>query len=197
MAQSGKINPAKNNLHIVEDNTSHIMNTLMGLSHVQVLIGVADDASQEEKHYAGGKQGTDKRDDVGGVPSEIDNSTLAYIHENGSPINNIPPRPFLKPGIQGSKERWINHMAAAGKAAMEGNKHEMDLSLNRAGMIALLAVKNTITAGIPPPLAPRTVAARKAKHPTRKAQSAKDMTPLVDTGQMLNSLTYVIRRGRR
>jgi hypothetical protein len=181
------------NLHITEDNTSHILKTLMGLSNVQVFVGVPADDSTDEAHTSGSTAGTDKRDDD--PPTEMTNSTLAYIHENGSPAQNIPARPFIHPGIMDSKDKWLNYMTQAGKAAMEGNTSVMNKALNAAGMTALLAVKLRITSHIPPPLAPRTVAARKRKHKYHKGKvTADDLTPLIDTSQLMNSLAYTIRR---
>jgi hypothetical protein len=184
-------------LHITEDNTSKILATLKGLSNIQVLIGVPAADSQDEKGGTGNTLGTDKRDDDKGKAKgeEVTNSMLAYIHENGSPLNNIPARPFIKPGIENSKSKWLNYMEQAGKAAMEGNTSVMNKALHAAGLTALTAVKLVITSHIPPPLAPRTVAARKAKRKYHKGKvAATDLTPLVDTGQLINSLAYSIRR---
>jgi hypothetical protein len=72
----------------------------------------------------------------------------------------------------------------------------MDRALNAAGQTAVSAVKTKIINGLEPPLSPRTVAARQRKRKGRKAQTAAQMTPLVDTAQLLNAYTYVIKKGK-
>ena len=70
----------------------------------------------------------------------------------------------------------------------------MDKALHAAGTTAVSAVKNRIVAGLQPPLSPVTIARRRARTPSRQARSQSDTTPLVDTAQMLNSISYVIKR---
>jgi hypothetical protein len=138
-----------------------------------------------------------------GIPSTnigrddaVNNALLGYIHEMGSPANNIPARPFLRPGITNSRDKWQPYLEQAAAAALQGNDGLMDRALNAAGTVAVSAVKNTITAKIPPPLKPATVRARRRHHgqPATAADIA-GATPLVDTGQLLNSITYVVVDG--
>ena len=52
------------------------------------------------------------------------------------------------------------------------------------------AIKAKITDGPFEPLKPSTIAARKSK---RKSRSNADIKPLIDTGALRNSISYVIR----
>ena len=62
---------------------------------------------------------------------------------------------------------------------------------NKAGLIAQNSVKATITAGEGfAPLAESTLAARKRRGVSRTK-------PLIDTGSLLNSITYVIRKAAK
>ena len=66
-----------------------------------------------------------------------------------------------------------------------------------AGQSAATAAQTRIREGIAPPLAQATVTARRrrskgAKY-RRKATSPSEVTPLIDTGQLLRSITYVFR----
>jgi len=139
---------------------------------------------------------------VKGQKQAMNNATLAYIHENGSPINHIPARPFLRPGIKNSQSQWMKYIEQAATFAFEGKPGASDKAWNAAGTVVVNAVKKRITAGIPPPLRPRTIAARKRKH--RKTRTVdpdlppvfQGMTPLVDTAQLLNSITYVVRKAK-
>ncbi len=128
---------------------------------------------------------------------KINNATLLFIHEHGSPAQGIPPRPSLNPGVRDSHREWGEHLKEAAKAAMEGNEKKMMQSFHKAGLVAATAVKKKIVAGIDPPLKPATIAARRRRHPSRKAASEADVTPLVDTAQMLNSITYAVEKNGR
>lgn len=162
---------AERNVDIEEDNTEAYFKALKALGGAEVLVGIPE--------------GTDDRDEPG-----IGNAALAYIHETGSPINNIPARPFLVPGVRDSQGEWMPYIAAAGKAAMKGDDGGMMGALNSAGTIAEQAVKTRILDGIPPPLKrPRY------RGPTLAPVPVDEATPLVDTGQMLRSITHVVRRG--
>jgi hypothetical protein len=78
--------------------------------------------------------------------------------------------------------------------ALAGNASAVDRALNAAGLTAVAAVKNRIVAGLSPPLRPATVRARRRRTKSRIATSPTHVTPLVDTGQFLNSISYVVRR---
>ena len=43
-------------------------------------------------------ENTEERKDSKGTP--VNNAELLFIHTNGSPVNNIPPRPVLEPAIK-------------------------------------------------------------------------------------------------
>jgi hypothetical protein len=144
---------------------------------------------------------------VVGIPEEktkrndkMNNATLGYIHEFGSPANNIPARAWLVPGVKASQPKWTKLMEKAGQFAFEGELPKFDAAMNSAGTVAVSSVKTHITAGIPPPLAPLTRARRQAKRKKTKTGPSPlpsmfgGMTPLVDTAQMLNSVTYVLRK---
>ena len=117
------------------------------------------------------------------------NALLAYVHDNGSPLQNIPPRPFLCAGIEEGKEEITKYLEQAGKAALHGDAMLMDKALNAVGLAAQKAIRKKIQTGPFTPLKASTVAARKRK---RKSRNNTQMTPLIDTGQLLQSINYVI-----
>jgi hypothetical protein len=108
---------------------------------------------------------------------------------------NIPARPWLAPGVRESQSQWEPYLSQAVNLAVEGKKAAVDRALNAAGIKAVSAVKNRITAGIAPPLASATIAGRRRRG-GQSAATSVDTTPLVDTAQMLNSISYVIRKKR-
>lgn len=138
-----------------------------------------------------------------GIPAEKDarddgpmgNAALGFIHEHGSPAANIPARPFLAPGIEAAQDQITGYLEKAAVAALNGQPFEE--FFRQAGQAAVNSVDARIRAGIPPPLTPGTIAGRRRRSAgsdyRRKASSATDVTPLIDTGALLGSITYIIR----
>lgn len=129
----------------------------------------------------------DTKDGRGDGP--IGNAGLGYIHENGSPARNIPARPFLIPGVRSVEGK----AAALLKAAAQAGKFEkghIDKALHQTGLMAQAAVKNRIRTGEGfAPLDEKTIRAR-------KRNGFKGTKPLIRTGQLMNSITYVLRGGK-
>lgn len=170
--------PQDRPVDIEEDNTKKLTSAMQTLGGYEVLVGIPE-------AYGPPTPG-----------STITNAALGYIHETGSPINNIPARPFLRPGVKNSASKWQPKLADAAQAALQGDQGAMLAKLADAGIIASNAVKRTIQAGIPPPLKPDTVRRRRKRSPgskyRRKATTPADVTPLIDTGALLRSITYVV-----
>lgn len=157
-------------MKITKDDVSKVLASIQDLAKKQVLVGIP--ASKAER-----QEGDD---------DPINNAQLGYIHEFGAPASNIPARPFLNPGVARAQESINNHLKKAAKAAMDGNSEKVDVELNATGLIAQAGAKNEINSGAFEALAPATIAAR------RKRGRTGDK-PLIDTGQLRNSITYVIR----
>lgn len=185
---------------MTEDPSKRIAAALKKLSNSSVYIGVSENT--EGRSAATGA--------AGAGPT---NAQLAYIHETGSPARNIPARPFLKPGIKDSQSGWMPYLQQAMNAALQGNEAGMEKALHAAGITAVTSVKRVITAKIPPPIKPATMAKRRRHRGSKQAKAraayrefhskyqaglvgmdASSVTPLVDTGQLLNSITYVIKK---
>lgn len=115
----------------------------------------------------------------------INNASLLYLHEQGIPSHNVPPRPVLGPAIseEKTKQKIETMMKEAAVAALvKGDKDTAEKNFHKAGMIGRDACKNWIKGGHLAPNAPSTIA--------RKGSS----TPLVDTGSLLQSITYAVRK---
>jgi len=155
-----------------------------------------------------------------GVPAEnngrdagaIGNAALAYIHDNGSPRSGIPQREFLRPGIEAAKADAVESLKRAARAALLGSPDKADAHFNQAGMIVADAIKTKIRDGVPPPIKPETALNRHRQrgtkiHPSEIAyaelaysgasakalMAAGGITPLVNTSQLLASITYVVK----
>lgn len=131
-----------------------------------------------------------------GVPAEtaeprqdepINNATLAYINQNGSPAQNIPARPFMTIGMNEAKRPATEQLEKGAKKFLKSKEpNDIAIALGRAGFVAENAIKRAINSNIQPALAPTTLVARKRKGQTRE-------NTLVVTGALRNSIRYVIR----
>lgn len=113
-------------------------------------------------------------------------ATEAYIHATGDMRWKIPPRPFLKPAIEANIGKIEKYHAAAFKAAMRGDTEETIEILQELGMQAQNWVKGWFTN-------PKNGWAPNA--PYTIAQKGSDK-PNIDTGQLRNSITWVLRDKR-
>jgi hypothetical protein len=174
------------NLTVKVDKMAEIVEAMNSLVKKAVLVGIPADNNE-------------RNDDA-----PMDNATLGYLHETGSPAANIPARPFLLPGVANAQERFEPYLQKAADAALEGKPRRVDDHLASAGIIASQAAKTELTNGDHAPLAISTLRARARKGrkgaaqelASRAAGNAPDNNnarPLIDTGQMRNAITYVLR----
>lgn len=106
-----------------------------------------------------------------------------YVQTHGSPAYAIAPRPVLEPAIRDSKEAIGKQIAGAYRAAMHGDMAGAERGLELAGMVA----QNAARAWFENP---------KNQWPPNSARTIKAKgsdSPLIDTGEMRKSITYVIR----
>lgn len=156
---------------VKEGPAGDIARAVRDLTSREVLIGIpAETAGRSSEPGDGG----------------LTNAVLGYIHETGAPERNLPARPFLVPGVADAEPRFTPHLRKAAEAAMVGDTAKVDAALHAVGLVGQNAVRARITDGPHTPLAPRTLAERKARGRT-------GTKPLIDTGQLRRSITYVIR----
>jgi hypothetical protein len=194
MAQGRRVNA---HLEVLVDNSQMVANAIKRLANTTVMVGIPSD--QEQPHYdetGGQAKGTQKRTDT-----PIGNANIGYIHETGAPAVNIPARPWLSPGVRNNQRQWTAYMVRAGQLSFQGKPDAADKAWHAAGMNAVTGVKDRIQSNIPPPLSDVTVARRRQRSAgssyRRKATTASDTTALIDTAQLINSVSYVVRyRGR-
>lgn len=152
---------------VTRDNAKNVIAAIQDMAKKHVLVGIP---SSENGRNDG----------------PIGNAALGAIHENGSGVRNIPARPFLKPGVAAAADQCVKVLKSAAQNAFT-DKNAIDKGLNAAGLIAQASVKKRIVSqeGFTP-LKAATLAARKRK-------GAKGEKALIRTGQLLNSITYVVR----
>jgi len=175
-------------MRVTVDILADVVRNITNLVKKDVLVGIPSGTSERDQEDEG----------------PMNNATLGYIHEHGSPAANIPARPFLAAGIEQNQERITKRLDKAAKAAIEGKRRQSDDELEAAGMVARDGVKAKINSGDFVPLSEATLRARAAKGrkgakkelASRAAGNAPDNSnarPLIDTGQLRNSINYVIR----
>lgn len=119
---------------------------------------------------------------------KITNAALGYIEEYGSPVNNIPARPFLVPGVESVRQEIEQRMKGIAKLALKGKPEQIGQEQNSLGMVAVNAVQTYLSdPNHFAPLAASTIAARK-----RRGRQPP-YSPLIDTGALRRSVTFVVR----
>jgi hypothetical protein len=181
---------------IIKDDVSKVVKSITELVGKQVLIGIP-----EEK--------TDRQSD-----EHVNNATIGYVMEHGSPEHNIPARPHLIPGVQKAEKPAVAQLRKAADASLSGDSKKADQFLGAAGIIGANEVRGMINSNIPPPLSPATIRNRHHARGTKSmresedvyldlvskgvdpeaAQSETGIVSLVNTGQYRNSITSVVRK---
>ena len=155
---------------VFKENAKQIFGMVKGWNYIrktEVVVGITEETNTARE---------------GGMS----NASLLYLHENGIPSHNIPARPVLRPAIadDGTKQKIEKLMKDGMEAALlHGDTNKAEQSFHKAGMVGRDACKKWITdGGHLAPNAPATVA--------RKGSSK----PLIDTGSMVGSITYAVRK---
>lgn len=141
----------------------------------------------------------------------ISNAEIAYIQEHGSPTRRIPPRPFMEPGIQRSLDTVRMIMADGAGALVEGAS--LRPYAERVGLVCQASIRGVFTDNNWKPLSPRTILARAQRtvqnrkgydsksDRAKQTMLAKELArrandrPLIDTGALRQSITYVVTEG--
>lgn len=136
----------------------------------------------------------DARDD-GGPPNHL----LGFVHEHGSPAANIPPRPFLVPGVKSAKQEVTASMEAAMRAALNDDDRTVKKLLEQTGMQAVSAVKLYMRNGEFEPLKPNTIKNRNRSRLTSgKRENEKEglkIQPLINTGALRDAIDCYVEDG--
>ena len=128
-----------------------------------------------------GKEDT-KRKDKGG----INNAMLAQIHEFGAPSVGIPERSFMRGTARVKQAEILKEQALLMKSFMKG-KITLEKALDILGLSIAAKIKLFMREGIAPEL---TEARKKQKVRGGKAGD----TPLIDTGQLINSISHEVEK---
>jgi len=113
----------------------------------------------------------------------IDGTPVAYvaaIHEYGSPKANIPPRPFMRPTFDRHSKTWGQDIMRGIQAVLSGALPAKSMWTQIGGKVAG-NIADGIKAVMSPPI---------------KRERKTGTKPLVDTGQMIQSVTWNVNDKR-
>jgi hypothetical protein len=175
---------ARSGVVTVIDNTRRLTQALDVLANTRVMVGIP--------------AANDERED-----GEVTNAMIGYWMENGIPERNVPARPHLGPGVKDARNKVTDYLKQAGRLALDGRPDAVTRAYMAAGQTAVTAIKARIRAGIPPPLADSTLRRRASRRKGARlelaaraagqAPSNDHVTPLINTGQYLAAITFVLR----
>jgi hypothetical protein len=183
--------------HKTNVSVEELKKRLVEMSKIRVMVGItADDTERKEEginnasllyiqtHGARRKSMRDEMQQKMDEGYKYSEAFSMYIHSHGSPLWQIPPRPVLEPAIKDCKDKIAKRLTKAFKAAIQGDKVEMERWFDSAGMYAEKYSRNWFEnpKNHWPPNAPSTIA--------RKGSDV----PLIDTGELRKAIKHVIRR---
>ena len=137
---------------VTKDRSAAIVSAFEELARTRVLVGIPEDTAAR-------KDGS------------VSNAQLAYWFENGT--QTMPARPSFVPGVEAARQQTIGGMQNAAKAALDGNLAKAGQHLNAVGLLNRNSIVERINSNIPPPLSPKTVAARSVGFGRRRRMSKK------------------------
>lgn len=150
-------------IKVRKDIYKQVKKKLLDFSKQDLLIGVPQEKTQRE-----------------GNERSITNAELMFIHTNGSPARNIPKRPTIEPTIDENKAKITEKFKNAVNKILQ-NKGDGKDDLEKLGLWIVNKVKARFGSDELAENAPSTIAKKGSDR------------PLIDTGQLRNSVTYVIR----
>ena len=110
---------------------------------------------------------------------------IAAIHEMGAKSKGIPARPTLNPALTSNMKKYREHVSSSFKLIVDGSG-SVDVMLEQIGQVAAGDVQTAIKELVSPKLSEATLKTRKR----RNKKGLFTTKPLVDTGQMIQAVTY-------
>ena len=148
--------------------SKHLLKSIEAISKAEIKVGF----------FAHSQHETDK----GTVPT----ASIAAVQELGSIKQSIPARPFLNPALDENRDENVRLMLDAAKDTLNGGN--LSASFEKIGGKLVGDVQTKITEITQPPLKQSTIKARARRH----SKGIASDKPLVDTGEMLRSVSYEV-----
>lgn len=160
----------KGKVTVTKDLSAQVFEAIKKFKNDEVLVGIPEDRTERKS-------------------DKINNATLFAIANFGSTINNIPPWPIMAIGIKNAQEEIAEQFKIAAIKAISKGSGTLGTYYQRAGIIASVAVKEVINdqEGVP------SDKPSSATLDAREARGFKGLSYWLVTGQMRNSITYVVK----
>lgn len=168
---------SKPTMRVTEDFTNKFNEVILKLKKDKVLVGVPEAKNSRKDEES----------------TEENNASLLALCTYGSAMENIPPWPVMTIGILDVNNEIADQFKFAAVKSLEQGTNAADTYYNRAGIIASTSIKKVINEqedvpeGRPRPM---TLA-------LRKARGFKGTKYWLVTGQLRNSITYVIEEYKK
>ena len=176
---------------VKKDETRAVFTSIKSMLATKILVGVTQETAPRDPEPG----------ERGPQPS---NAQIGMWMEFGVPSKNIPARAFLVPGVRENFGKTTKRMMLAGQYAIEGAFDKARMEYEAVGLEAQASVQQKIYDGPFEALAPATIAARARRGrkgavqymAMPRAGQTPDQSlvkPLLDTGKLYQSITYVLR----
>ncbi len=183
------------NVAIDRDLTDNLLESLNTLAKKTVCIGVPDSTEHPDTKITNSElmyihtNGVRDTTMIRAMQHDIDAGKPYsavhefYVHEKGSPLWNVPPRPILEPAMENGKEQLAELMKDAAGDALEGKN--ITQSLEKVGLQGQNIARAWFTN-------PNNNWAENSDETIKRKKSDK---PLINTGELRKSIIYVIKDG--
>jgi hypothetical protein len=196
-AETAGIPLATLRVEVLKDEVDDVLKSLHTLIGTSVVVGVPENSERESGH------------------DFIQNAMIAYVMEFGSPLHNVPARPFLVPGTMKAVPKMIPLLEKAAVFAANKQPDAARAQFDLVGALGVASVRTEISTGSFVPLQPATIAARAAARgeprsrneerylayvaggvPAGVAQQMAGIQPLVNSGELRDSINYSVVKGK-
>ncbi|MBX4266542.1 hypothetical protein [Clostridium estertheticum] len=186
-------------ISIGQDLTANILKSLKNLEKKNVCVGIPqkDNTQRQEEPIKNAEllfihtNGIRDTKMIRAMQHDLDSGTPyskaheMYIHANGSPLWHSPPRPVIEPAIENDKTVIASILKEALIAELDGNSVVSKQKLNEAGLEGQAASQDWFT----------NPDNKWAKNSPGTIKRKKSDMPLIDTGELRKSITYIIDEG--
>lgn len=192
------------NVSITKDITEDIKKSLLELASKTVCVGVPQEENVSREVASKGK-----RKEIGTITNaellyihthgvrdvemrkvmqqDLDKGTPyskaheMFVHENGSPLWQVPPRPILEPALDNSKDEIAEEMKKSVLTALEGGN--IGPTIEAVGMLGQNVARDWFTN-------PQNKWHKNSPSTVRRKGSDN---PLIDTGELRKAITYTVK----
>lgn len=180
------------------DKSQEVLKALNELKTMDVLVGIPEETSSEPERINNAElayihtHGIRKKKMIEEMEKDMSKGAkystayAMYVQANGSPLWQSPPRPIIEPAIEDAQNNKViaEELKKAIKEALNGDSIAAKTQLEKAGVIGQNVVRDWFTN-------PKNGWAPNSQKTIQRKGSEN---PLIDTGELRKSITYVVRK---